>query len=420
MTMSESRRIAIIGAGISGLTAAYVLSRHHEVTVFEADGRVGGHTNTIDVDDGGTLRAVDTGFIVYNERNYPLFTRILSELGVRTQDTTMSFSVRDERTGLEYNGTSLNALFSQRRNLWRPSFHRMLADIVRFGRRGRELLADTANRDTLGAYLDAGAYSEEFREHYLIPMGAALWSAQPDRMLEFPARYFVQFFHNHGMLGFGDRPQWRVVAGGSRNYVVRMTEPFRDRIRCGAPVTRVRRDGAGVDVTVKGGLTSRFDHVIIAAHSDQALAMLEEPTEAEREVLGAIPYQENVAVLHTDPAVLPRAKRAWASWNYHIPKQPRARVAVTYNMNRLQSIPGETVYNVTLNYDEAVDERRVIDRITYHHPVYTLEGVTAQARKHDIDGTGNTYFCGAYWGFGFHEDGVRSALDVCRQLGASL
>jgi predicted NAD/FAD-binding protein len=418
--MSDRLRIAIIGAGISGLTAAYVLSRRHEVTLFEANDYVGGHTNTINVDDNGNRLGVDTGFIVFNERNYPHFTRILTELRVPCQDTTMSFSVRDEREGLEYNGTSINALFAQRRNLLSLAFYRMLSDILRFNRQARRLLEDEDNRETLGGFLDDNRFSREFQEQYLIPMGAALWSAQPDHMLEFPARYFVRFFHQHGMLGLGNRPQWRVISGGSRNYVKRMTASFEDRVRCGARVTSVRRCDSGVDVTTDAGQAGRFDRVVIAAHSDQALAMLDDPSEVEREVLGAIPYQENEAILHTDPGVLPRARRAWACWNYHIPRARRDRVAVTYNMNLLQRLDTETIYNVTLNYHDAVDEARIIKRISYHHPMYTLATIGAQKRKSEIDGVRETFYCGAYWGFGFHEDGVRSALDVCAQMGEGL
>lgn len=418
--MSDRLSIAIVGAGISGLTAAYVLSRRHDVTLFEANDYIGGHTNTIDVDDNGTRLGVDTGFIVFNERNYPLFTRILTELRVPCQDTTMSFSVRDERQGMEYNGTSINALFAQRRNLLNPRFLRMLSDIFRFNRRARRLLNDEDNRETLGDFLSNKQFSREFQEQYLIPMGAALWSAQPDRMLEFPARYFVRFFHQHGMLGLGNRPQWRVISGGSKNYVTRMTASFNEGIRCNARVTSVRRSDSGVDVTTATGRTARFDRVVVATHSDQALAMLDDPSQVEREVLGAIPYQENEAILHTDPRILPRARRAWACWNYHIPRARRERVAVTYNMNLLQSLDTEIIYNVTLNYHDAIDDARILKRINYHHPMYTLATTRAQKRKGEIDGVRHTYYCGAYWGFGFHEDGVRSALDVCEQLGTGL
>ncbi|MBD3403785.1 FAD-dependent oxidoreductase, partial [candidate division GN15 bacterium] len=333
-----SRSIAIVGSGIAGMTAAYLLAPQYDVTLFEANDYVGGHTNTIEVADAGRMVAVDTGFIVYNDRNYPNFTKLLDRLGVTGQPTSMSFSVRCDRTGLEYNGTSTNALFAQRRNLFRPSFYRMIRDILRFNRESIALLRGDTESVTLGDYLDQQGYSKQFVEHYIIPMGSALWSTVPSKMFDFPARYFVQFFDHHGMLTINDRPNWFVIRGGSYQYVRALTAGFTERIRLQSPVTSVRRFDDHVEVTVGGGETLRFDEVVLATHSDQALAMLADPSEDEKRILGAIPYQENVAVLHTDRSVLPRARRAVASWNYRIPAVPQDLATVTYNMNILQTL----------------------------------------------------------------------------------
>lgn len=409
-------KIAIVGSGISGLTAAYKLQRAHELTVFEAGDHAGGHTHTRDIALGGASWAIDSGFIVYNDWTYPNFIRLLNELEVESQTSSMSFGVRCERTGLEYNGTNLNALFAQRRNLLRPSFYRMILDILRFNREAPQLLEREEDGLSLGAYLENGRYTREFREQYIVPMGAAIWSAAPETMLAFPARYFVQFFHNHGMLSVDRRPQWRVVKGGSREYVKPLTAAFRDRIRLNAPVARIVRDESGVTVHPARGEPERFDAVVLACHSDQALRLLDAPSPAEREILGAIPYQENEAILHTDASILPRAKLAWAAWNYHIPKEARNRVAVTYNMNILQGLNAPETFCVSLNYADAIDPARILERIVYHHPVYTPAGIAAQARHGEISGADRTYYCGAYWGFGFHEDGVKSGLRAAAQI----
>ncbi|MBD3258102.1 NAD(P)-binding protein, partial [candidate division GN15 bacterium] len=390
------------------------------VTVYEANNYVGGHTNTIDVETSEGHLAVDTGFIVFNDRTYPNFLRILDELGVAHQTTSMSFSVRDDRTGLEYNGTSLNRLFAQRSNLISPSFFRMLTDIIRFNKRARTLLYQPDNTITLGDYLAEEGFSDELREGYLVPMGAALWSADPEKMADFPARYFVQFFHNHGLLGFGNRPDWFVIKGGSREYVKAMTASFANRIRMRTPVRSVRRHENGVDVCTDSAEPERFDQIVLACHSDQALAMLADPSDDERRVLGAIPYQPNTAVLHTDSSVLPRRIRAWGAWNYLVPRSKQDRVAVTYDMNILQSLRTEHEYCVTLNYTDHINPDTIIAEIEYHHPVYTVEGISAQQRRDAICGHRRTYFAGAYWGFGFHEDGVKSALHACAKLGVSL
>ncbi|RPH44771.1 MAG: FAD-dependent oxidoreductase [Lysobacterales bacterium] len=410
-------RIAIIGTGIAGNTVAWKLHRAHEITVFEAAEWIGGHTHTIDVDWRGRRYAVDTGFIVCNDWTYPNFLQLLEEIGVETQPSTMSFSVRCERTGLEYNGTSLNTLFAQRRNLLRPAFHRMLRDIMRFNREAPKLLDALADlRTTLGDFLARARYGREFIEHYLTPMGAAIWSTDPARLLEYPAVFFIRFFSNHGMLSIDDRPQWRVVRGGSRTYVEKLTAPFRDRIRIRAPVSSVGRVPGGVEIEAKDGTRQRFDAVFIACHSDEALQLLHDPSAAEREVLSAIAYQANDVVLHTDTSLLPTRRRAWAAWNYHVLERDRGPVAVTYNMNTLQSLDAPDTFCVTLNRPEAIDPAKVIARFTYHHPLYTSAAVAAQARRQELNGASGIYYCGAYWGHGFHEDGVVSALNAVRDF----
>jgi predicted NAD/FAD-binding protein len=408
-------KIAIIGTGISGLTAAWELHREHHLTIFEANDYIGGHTNTVEVELQGKPYAVDTGFIVFNDWTYPHFIALLERLGVVSQPTVMSFSVRCERTGLEYNGENLNTLFAQRRNLFRPSFHRMIRDILRFNRAAPRLLEGSRNI-SLNAYLREQKYSREFIEHYILPMAAAIWSAELGATGEMPVRFFVQFFKNHGLLSVNDRPQWRVIQGGSRRYVERLTAPFRERIRLRCPVEWVRRHPRHVHVKPKHGPVESFDEVVIATHSDQALRLLADPTPQEREILGAIPYQYNEAVLHTDTRLLPRQRRAWASWNYHLPAQPQAQVAVTYNMNLLQGFSAPETFCVTLNRSAAIDPARILYHTVYHHPVFTEAGVRAQARRDRISGVNRTWYCGAYWSYGFHEDGVRSGLAVAEGL----
>lgn len=415
------QRIAIVGAGIAGLTTAWLLSRRHEVTVFCADDWVGGHTHTIDVPVGARSVAVDTGFIVFNDRTYPNFNRLLAQLGVPFQDTSMGFSVHCERSGLEYAGGSLDQLFAQRRNLASPRFLRMVRDILRFNREAPALLESAEGELTLGEYLARHGYSEGFRDDYIVPMGAAIWSANVDTMLAFPAKFFVRFFRNHGLLEVRNRPQWHVIRGGSRAYVEPLVRPFADRIRVRTPVRRARRLADGVELVVGSGDTLRYDQVVFACHSDQALAILgADATPAERAILGALPYQENEVVLHTDVRLLPRLRKVWSSWNHWIPRQPGGRVQLTYNMNILQGLATPETFCVTLNQGEDIDRARILGRYTYHHPVFTLEGVQAQQRVEEIDGANRSYFCGAYWHNGFHEDGVASALRVARKFGEAL
>ncbi len=408
-------KIAVIGGGIAGNVAAYHLAREHQITVFEAGSHAGGHTHTHAIEQAGRGYAVDTGFIVFNDWTYPNFIALLDELGVASQPSAMSFSVRDERSGIEYNGTSFNSLFAQRSNLLRPSFWRMLRDIARFNREAPELLKESADELSLGEYLEANRYSAEFIERYVIPMGAAIWSTDAHSMRAFPARFFVRFFHNHGMLSVDQRPQWRVICGGSARYVEKLTAPFRDRIRLNTPVQWIRRMPGGALVKTAAGEAERFDAVFLACHSNQALAMLADASAAEREVLGAIPYQQNDAVLHTDTRLLPRRRLAWAAWNYHVVDEAKITgkapgVALTYNMNILQTLDAPEPFLVTLNRGESIDPAKVIKRISYEHPLFTPAAVAAQARQAEINGPLATYFCGAYWRNGFHEDGVVSAL----------
>lgn len=404
-------KIAIVGSGVAGLTAAHHLHPEHEVTVLEAGAHVGGHVHTHDVNLGGRHYAVDTGFIVFNYRTYPHFSKLLAGLAVVTQPSDMSFSVSCARSGLEYNGTSLNALFAQRQNLVRPRFWGMLRDIARFNEEAPSLLDQDGDEPALGEYLDRGRYGQTFRDYYILPMGAAIWSTDPDRMLDFPARLFVRFFMNHGLLSITDRPVWRVIKGGSRSYVERLVEPFADRIRLNSPVLGVTRTETHVDVHLSDG-TEAFDALFLACHSDQALRMLSDPTAAEREVLSAIPYQPNEAVLHTDTRLLPRRRLAWAAWNYLMPGGPGGKVSLTYNMNILQGLNAPQTLCVTLNDAGRIDPATVIARMTYHHPLFTTEGAAAQQRHREINGTGRTYYCGAWWRNGFHEDGVVSALNA--------
>ena len=413
-------KLAIVGTGIAGMTAAHLLHGEHDLTIYEAGEYIGGHTNTVEVEREGMTYAVDTGFIVFNDWTYPNFIGLLDRLGVASQPSDMSFSVRCEETGLEYNGTSLNRLFAQRRNLLRPSFYRMIRDILRFNRESVGLLNEPGPGPSLGAYLEQNRYSPPFIRNYIVPMAGAIWSAGPSTIWRYPARYLVQFFKNHGMLSVDARPTWRVITGGSQRYVEKLVRPFRERIRLQSPVEAIIRNLHGVEVRShdRAGTshTARFDGVVLACHSDQALALLADPSPLERDILGAIRYQANEAILHTDQSLLPRRRRAWAAWNYHLLPTPADRVLVTYHMNTLQRLRASCEFCVTLNRPDAIDPAQVLKRITYHHPVFTPEAIAAQQRHREINGQRRTWYCGAYWGFGFHEDGVRSAMMACESL----
>jgi predicted NAD/FAD-binding protein len=413
-------RLAIIGSGVSGLTCARLLSAAHDVTVFESSDWIGGHAHTVHVRVGGKDVAVDTGFIVFNDRNYPNFEKLLGMLGVESVATSMSFSVRCDRTGLEWGGENLNALFAQRRNMLRPRFLRMVHDIIRFGNEAPEAAALAAEGETLGTFLSRHEYSPEFVDFYLVPMGAAIWSMPRERMREFPLRFFIRFFENHGMLKLGTRPTWRTIPRGSERYVNALIEPIRGRIRTNCPVAWVSRREDGVDVGLEGGSREAFDQVIFATHSDVSLRLLRDASERERSVLGAIAYRANETVLHTDRSPLPSRRRAWSAWNYRLAAGAEEGARVTYCMNILQHIETAEPLCVTLNDTAAIDPSKILGRWTYDHPQYTLAALAAQGRHAEISGVNRTHYCGAYWFNGFHEDGVRSALRVCGTLGATL
>jgi len=408
-------RIAIVGSGISGLVAAHKLHREHEIALFEAAPRLGGHTNTVRVDGPGGPHWIDTGFIVFNDRNYPSFERLLAELEIGTQPSQMSFSVSDGRGEFEYAGTP-RGLFARPSHLVSPSFLAMLRDWRRFNREAQTLIGINGSSPTLGQWLEQQGFSRNFVERLIVPQVSAVWSADPEQAWSFPAGFMAEFFDNHGMYSLRNRPRWRTVRGGSSCYVEAISAPWRDRVRLAAPVRRIERLPGGVRIEADGCESEEFDRVVIATHSDQALAMLADPSEAEREILGAIPYQRNETVLHSDTSLLPHRRAAWSSWNFHLTERPLGRTTVTYWMNNLQRLRADREFLVTLNRSEAIDPGKVIRRFSYDHPIYTPEGIRAQARHEQISGVRRTHYCGAYWGWGFHEDGVRSALRACEQI----
>ncbi len=413
-------RIAIVGAGVSGLVAAHLLHREHEIVVYEANGYAGGHTNTIRVDTAHETHYVDTGFIVMNDRNYPNFTRLLERLGVATQPTHMSFSVKGEERDFEYSGTP-RGLFCQPGNLASPRFQRMIVDLLRFNRALRGLLEGEESGESMQDFISRQRFSRAFVERLIVPQLSAVWSADPRQAGSFPARFIAEFFSNHGMLGFRDRPRWSTVVGGSARYVDALTAPFRERIRLEAPVHSVTRRAGAVQILAAGAPPESYDHVILATHSDQALRMLGDASAREHELLEAIPYQHNEAVLHTDSTLLPRRRAARAAWNFHLLREPKPLSTVTYYMNHLQRLTADREFCVTLNRTEAIDPAKIIRTIAYAHPMYTPRGVAAQSEHSSISGlSGRTHYCGAYWGWGFHEDGVLSALRACEPFGVSL
>lgn len=414
-------KIAIIGSGISGLVCGYLLSPHHEIQLFEANHYIGGHTATIDVNLQGQTWSVDTGFIVFNDRTYPHFQRFLDQLGVPYQPTEMSFSVTNAQTGLVYNGNSLTSLFAQRSNLWSPRFYGLLSEILRFNRRCKALYAQGVPSDlSLGAFLKQERFSEFFAQHYILPMGAAIWSATLGEIEDFPLQFFIQFFHNHGLLNIQDRPQWYTIKGGSKQYIPYFTREFAQQIQLNTPVKAIQRTQQGILVSTEHG-TESFDEVILACHSDQALQLLSDVSPQENSILSAIPYRENEVVLHHDERLLPALPKARASWNYHLSASRTQPATVTYSMNILQRLdPAAPQFCVSLNNSAAIDPNKILGEYRYSHPVFSQTMVAAQARRAEICGQRHTHFCGAYWYNGFHEDGVRSALDVCQRLGVSL
>ena len=414
-------KIAIIGSGISGLTAAYLLNRKHDVTIFEANDYIGGHTHTHKVNIDGKKYSVDTGFIVYNERTYPNFIKLLDLLNVERQLSTMGFSVKSISKDYEFAGESLNSLFAKRSNIFRFGFLRMLYEMYHFGKKADSSGIGLDASVTLGDYLKKEKYSGEFINYFIIPMGAAIWSTPANKVLNMPAYFFIKFFYNHGMLETINRPNWWVIKNGSSEYIKKIIRGFENKINLSTPVKTVARKNEGIEIRLaKKEETQKFDSVIFATHSDQALEMLENPTDTEKDILSSIPYQKNEVLLHTDSSVLPRRKLSWASWNYQLDSDPALPVVLTYNMNILQSINCKETLCVTLNDHNSVDKTKILKKITYHHPLFTVAGINAQKRKSEISGVNNTHYCGAYWRNGFHEDGVVSALDVCKDFGEQL
>ena len=414
-------KIAIIGSGISGLTASYLLNRKHDITLFEKNDYIGGHTHTHEIENDNKIWNVDSGFIVYNEKTYPNFIKLLNMLGVERQLTRMGFSVKSPKKNLEYAGHSLNGLFAQRSNLFRPSFIRILGGMKRFNKEARKDLPSLNKEMTLGEYLFKNNFSEEFINNYIIPIGAAIWSTKPSNMLNIPALFFIRFFENHGFLQILDRPKWWVIKGGSKQYVKKIISGFEKDIRLSTSVhTIVRKENSVIIKYGSNNQEEQFDAVVLATHSDQALKLLQKPTEKEKEILSLLPYQRNDAILHYDHSILPKRKLAWSSWNYFLDGNTNDPVALTYNMNILQSLKSSKTFCVTLNKLEMVNKNKTIKNLSYEHPLFTTDGVNAQKRKREISGQNNTFYCGAYWHNGFHEDGVVSALDVCSQFGETL
>ncbi len=414
-------KIAIIGSGISGLTSAYLLNRNHDITVFEANDYIGGHTHTHNIKIKDKEYAVDTGFIVYNERTYPNFIKLLDTLGVERQLSTMGFSVKSASEDYEYAGESLNSLFAKRSNIFRLGFLRMLYEMYRFGKKSDSTGLGLDVSITLGTYLRSENYSNEFINYFIIPMGAAIWSTPANKVLDMPAYFFIKFFYNHGMLEIINRPKWWVIKDGSSAYIKKIIKGFESKINLSSPIRTVSRLDNGIEIeTANSKKPLMFDAVVFATHSDQALGMLKDPTEKEKDILRSIPYQKNEVLLHTDSSVLPKRKLAWASWNYQLDSNPESPVVLTYNMNILQSLDCDETFCVTLNDHQSVDKSKVLKKITYHHPLFTVKGIEAQKRKLEISGVNNTYYCGAYWHNGFHEDGVASAIEVCKHFGEQI
>jgi predicted NAD/FAD-binding protein len=413
-------KICIIGTGISGNVVSRLLAQEHQIEVFEAERCVGGHANTSNVCAFGKEWSVDTGFMVYNERTYPNFCRLLQLLDVTGRNTDMSFSVSCEQSGLEFQGSSFQGMFAQRWNLFSPAFLRMLWDILRFNRNAGDLLQSDLGDRPLGDVLGEAGYGKWFADKYLVPMAAAIWSCPPGRLLEFPAHFLLAFLRNHGLLQLRDRPEWKTVLGGARRYVTRLVAPFRDRVRTDCPIESVRRHEDHVVVRPRKGPAEVFDVVVLACHADEALALLEDADHEEQQVLEAFPYQRNLAILHTDTAILPQNRRAWASWNYHIADEDGLPVAVTYDLSRLQGLDTPSPLLLTLNPGDRIRHEHVLDQFTFRHPVFTRNSQRAQNRMNDLNGRRCTYFCGAYLGYGFHEDGVKSALNVTGHFGLGL
>ncbi len=407
-------KIAIIGSGISGNTLAYHLNSNHQITLFESNSRVGGHSHTHEIEIANQKLNVDTGFIVFNKKTYPHFLNLLHELKVPYENSAMSFSVKDSQKDFEYNGTNLNALFAQRKNLISPTFYKMIKEILRFNKSSTLLLKNN-EEISLGEYLDREAYSDFFKKYYILPMGSAIWSSDVKTMMTFPAKFFVRFFDNHGMLNINDRPQWLTITGGSINYVKKLISPFEKKIKLNSQIKSVERKNDHVDIQFHDR-DEKFDWVFFACHSDEALKLIKSPTQDEKNVLKAIPYTDNEVILHFDERFMPRRKLAWAAWNYHVAEDSSSPVSLTYNMNILQNLKTNVPVLVTLNPQEKIDKHKIIKKLSYAHPQYSLKSIEAQSKHHLISGVNRTSFAGAYWGNGFHEDGVKSAIDAIEQF----
>lgn len=414
-------KIGIIGTGISGLSCAYLLQHDHNITLFDSNDYAGGHTNTIQVDDNGKTINVDTGFIVYNENNYPNLCKLFDALDIKGRNSDMSFSVVNEQSGLEYNGSGLNKLFCQRRNFINPGFWRMLKDIFKFHDKAPGLLLNCLDdKTTVSEFVSLHNYSDEFTHEYLIPLGASLWSAPAGQFLQYPMRFVIEFLDNHCMLQVGNRPVWKTVIGGSNTYVKKLLEDFDGHLRLNSKVSRVARSNDNIEIVMEDGKSEVFDEVILASHADQSLQLVENPDSVEKALLGMFPYQHNESILHHDTGILPTNKNAWASWNYRIPLMNSEHVTVTYNMNMLQGLDSNKTYCVSLNQSTGIDQDKIIKRIQYHHPVFQPGRADAQANHNRLIRRDRISFCGAYWGYGFHEDGIKSALAVCSAYGKEL
>jgi len=407
-------KIAIVGAGISGNAIAHLLHKEHKITLFEKNDRIGGHSHTHKIQIEDKTISVDTGFIVFNKKTYPLFTSLLDKLGVDYEDSNMSFSVFSKLSGLEYNGTNLNTLFSQRKNLFNFKFIKMVLEIFRFNKKALELLS-TKEEITLGDYLANHNYSSYFSKHYILPMGSAIWSSNIETMLNFPAKFFVKFFHNHGMLNINDRPQWLTITGGSESYVKKLCEPFINSIKLNSNIRFIERMENKVIIHHNQG-SENFDYLFMACHSNEALKLIKDTSYVEKELLGSIPYADNDVYLHTDASIMPKHKLSWAAWNYNIDNKSHEPISLTYNMNILQNIKSESPVLVTLNPKSNIDPKKIIKKLNYSHPTFNIDGINAQKKHHLISGVNRTFYAGAYWGNGFHEDGIKSAYDVVNQL----
>lgn len=416
------KNIAVIGSGISGLTSAYLLSEKHNVTVFEKNDYLGGHTATVDIEYQGENQTIDTGFIVFNDRTYPNFLRLLFQINIGKQPTEMSFSVHNTQTGLEYNGHTLSTLFAQRSNLFNPKFWSLIFQIIRFNKACKRAYAsnDYDLNLTLGDFLKDNNFNDYFAQHYILPMGAAIWSSSLDEMQQFQFKFFVQFFNHHGLLNIADRPQWYVIPGGSRSYINPLIEPFKDNIKLNATIKSVTRLNDKVQILFADESEQEFDEVVFACHSDQSLALLGDASVDEKRILGDIAYSANEVVLHTDIAMLPKRRKAWASWNYQLSDNRSKPASVTYNMNILQGLNSEHTYCVTLNQTDDIAPEHILRKFTYHHPVFNLNSLRGQSQRKKICGVNHTHFAGAYWYNGFHEDGVKSAVDVAARFDCEL